>query len=143
MRKHFMVSTFIIVSSILAAADIANAQRAYRFELDIPFEFILNGRTLSPGRYSVERINPEKPNVVMFKGLSHKTVLMVITQRVERENPSTYSSLEFRRRGNSFHLVQIWSLGEMNGNRIPLNIDEQQNSRARNDRTFVKLRAKP
>lgn len=141
MRKRSVASIIIFISLILVAATTASAQSAHRFEIDIPFQFILGGRTLPAGRYSVQRLDPAKPHVLMLKNTSRGSSRVVITQRVESENPKVDSSLVFHRRGDKFYLFQIWSTGEMHGNQIPLSEGNQRSLRS-DDVTLVKLRAK-
>ena len=132
----------IMVMGVICAATTVKAQDAHRFEIDIPFQFILSGRTVQPGRYVVGRLDPGKPNILIIKNTKEGTVRLLTMQRVESDKPSATSSLVFLRKDGKFYLFQVWSRDEMHGNQIPISggdqsiLPEDQNSR------LVRLRAK-
>ena len=72
-----------------------SAQSRHRFTVHVPFQFVLNGQTLTAGEYVIERTDPAKPNIVTLQRADGGIVRVIITQRVERDNPSTESSLIF------------------------------------------------
>jgi hypothetical protein len=107
----------VCLSVILAGA--AKAQSAHSFEVEIPFPFILGDRTLPAGKYLVQRIDPAKPNVLMFKNADARIVRLVLAHRVASESPSAVSTLIFKRRQEKLYLFQIWAGGDKDGNQIP------------------------
>jgi hypothetical protein len=115
-----------------------NAQDAHRFEVEIPFEFVLDGRMLPAGKYVVQRFDPTKPNIVMVKNADAKIVRVMLTNRVESERPSADSTLVFIRREGKLYLSEIWTGGDKNGNRIPLFNEKEP----RDPYSIVKLHGK-
>jgi hypothetical protein len=107
----------------------------------VPFQFVLNGQTLTAGEYVIERTDPAKPNIVTLKKADDGILRVIITQRVERDNPSTASSLIFIRREGKHYLFQVWNVGAMNGSEIP-SYERERSDRQRKDLTLVTLRAK-
>jgi hypothetical protein len=118
-----------------------NAQSRHTFTVHVPFQFVLNGQTLTAGEYVIERTDPAKPNIVTLKRADGGVVRVIITQRVEREHPSAESSLIFIRRGDRRYLFQVWNVGAMNGSEIP-SYERERSDRQRKDLTLVTLRAK-
>lgn len=138
MLKRFVITVLLIA---LVTTNV-EAQSAYRFKVDVPFQFVLNGQTLSAGTYVVERTDPSKPNIVTLKKADGGIVRVVITQRVEKDEPSTASSLIFIQRKGKHYLFQVWAIAAMNGNQIPVSLEKNVNESQRNKITLVTLRAK-
>jgi hypothetical protein len=135
------VRAVILFFSLIMSVVSANAQSTHRFKVDVPFQFILNGQTLPAGNYVIERTDPAKPNIVTLKSADSGILRVIITQRVERDNPSTASSLIFIRREGKHYLFQVWNVGAMNGSEIP-SYERERSDRQRKDLTLVTLRAK-
>jgi hypothetical protein len=140
MRKQSITSIMILVCLLAVVATTVKAQSFQRFEVHIPFQFVLSGRTLPAGKYVVERVDPAKQNVLMLKNTDEGTRLLTLVQRVEKENPSEASSLVFLRREGRYYLFQIWPNGDSNGNQVPLT-DEVRRDRKSNNSSLVQLRA--
>jgi hypothetical protein len=135
------VRAVILFFSLIMSVVSANAQSTHRFKVDVPFQFIVNGQTLTAGKYFIERTDPAKPNIVTLKSAYSGIVRVIIAQRVERDNPSTASSLIFIRREGKHYLFQVWNVGAMNGSEIP-SYEKERSDRQRKNLTLVTLRAK-
>ena len=140
MLKQFVITVFLLLSLIVFGANSVDAQSAYRFKVDVPFPFVLRGQTLPAGTYVIERTDPAKPNIVTLKKVDGRIVRVVITQRVEKDEPSTASSLIFIQRKGKHYLFQVWTVAAMNGNQIPVTPDKKANEQQRNNGTLVTLR---
>jgi hypothetical protein len=132
----------LLLAFIALAADGVAAQSSHRFKVDVPFEFVLNGRTLPAGEYVIERTNAARPDIVTLKKKDGDFVRMIITQRVEKDEPSPTSSLVFIRRNGTHYLFQVWNVADMNGNQIPVPFDKTKDQQ-RNNIALVTLKAKP
>ena len=135
------VRAVVLFFSLITSVVSVNAQSRHRFTVHVPFQFVLNGQTLTAGKYFIERTDPAKPNIVTLKSADSAIVRVIITQRVERDNPSTASSLIFIRREGKHYLFQVWNVGAMNGSEIP-SYEKERSDRQRKDLTLVTLRAK-
>ena len=134
------VRAVILFFSLITCLASVNAQSSHRFKVDVPFQFVLNGQTLTAGKYVIERTDAAKPNIVTIKSADGGIVRVIITQRVERDNPSTASSLIFIRREGKHYLFQVWNVGAMNGSEIPS--ARERSDWQRKDLTLVTLKAK-
>src|SRR5262249_46590648 len=137
MLKQCVVTVLLLLSLIALPANSVDAQSAYGFKVDVPFQFVLNGQTLPAGTYVIERTDPAKPNIVTLKRVDGGVVRVVLTQRVEKDEPSTASSLIFIQRNGKHYLFQVWTVAAMNGNQIPVALDKKVNEQERNNVTFV------
>ena len=142
MRKHPFTLILVVMCFMSAQPTSVYAQSVHLFEIEIPFEFVLNGRTLPAGTYALEQIDPAKPNVVMLRNTNHSVVRLVLTQRIERENPSAASYLVFLRREGKAYLFQVWTIGNLNGNQVPPPDHNDRNGRVSNNSQLMKLTAK-
>ena len=136
------VRAVVLFFSLITSVVSVNAQSRHRFTVHVPFQFVLNGQTLTAGEYVIERTDPAKPNIVTLKKADGGVVRVIITQPVEREHPSTESSLIFIRRGDRRYLFQVWNVGAMNGSEIPSAYERERNGQQRTDLTLVTLKAK-
>ena len=140
MLKQFVITVLLLLFLIVFGANSVDAQSAYRFKVDVPFPFVLRGQTLPAGTYVIEPTDPAKPNIVTLKKVDGRIVRVVITQRVEKDEPSTASSLIFIQRKGKHYLFQVWTVAAMNGNQIPVAPDKKANEQQRNNGTLVTLR---
>ncbi len=120
MLKEFITSIKILACLILVAPTAVRAQTNRQFVIQIPFDFIVAGRKLPSGKYSVQRSDPTRPNVLMLKRTNNGIVQVFLTQRVEGDDTCPASSLIFKQHGGDFYLLQVWMLGDRNGNQLSL-----------------------
>lgn len=125
MLRQSITAVLLLLLLITSLSNAANAQSVQRFKINVPFTFVLSGQTLPAGRYVIERTDPTKPNIVTLKRVNGNIVRMVLTQRVEKDKPSTASSLIFIRREGRHYLFQVWNTGAMSGNQIPFALDTE------------------
>lgn len=108
-----------IILFICLTPGVGNAQSRDRIEVHIPFSFVLRERTLPAGKYVVERTDPARPNILTLKNVDTSSVRVVLAHRIEKNNPSTASSLVFIRREGKLYLFQVWNMGSINGAEVP------------------------
>ena len=139
MRRQFITLLIILACLGAVTATRASAQSTRRFIVDIPFQFVIAGRALPAGNYSVERIDPAKPNVVLLKNADNGMVRLFITQRIEKDKPSTDSCLMFKVRSGKFQLFQVWVLGYQDGNQVPPENENERRVQSGNNTPLVRL----
>jgi hypothetical protein len=116
------------------------AQSTHRFEVNIPFQFVLAGRILPPGKYSIQRADTAKPNILKLKNLDNGIIQSILCQRVESETPSATAFLLFTQSEGRFFLSEIWDAASLNGNRVPA---EQKARRRSHDEKSLVVEVKP
>ena len=136
MLKQSITAILVLLALITLLANTGNAQSVQRFKINVPFPFVLNGQTLPAGRYVIERTDPGRPNIVTLKRIDGNVVRMVLTQRVEKDKPSTASSVLFVQREGKHYLFQVWNVGAMSGNQMPFAF----NTETGDQHTLVTLR---
>lgn len=140
MLKRSVTATILFICLTTVVPGFANAQGRDRVEVHIPFPFVLRERTLPAGKYLVERTDPGRPNILTLTNVDTSVVRVVLAQRVEKNNPSTASSLMFIQREGKLYLFQVWSVGSMNGAQVLSALDKRSKDRRRQSPTLVTLK---
>ena len=140
MLKRSVTATILFICLTTVAPVIANAQGRNRIEVQIPFSFVLRERTLPAGKYVVARTDPGRPNILTITSVDMSVVRVVLAERVEKNHPSTASSLVFINREGKLYLFQVWNVGSMNGAQFASASDKQANERRRQSPTLVTLK---
>jgi len=126
MKKHTFVMTSLLLLSLMAAAQVVQAQEA--LVVNIPFEFVAGKLTLPAGEYRVEKL--EKNSVVV---LTHCTQpgasAVVMTIAAQANEPQSDSKLVFNRYGNLYFLSQYWMAGSSRGRLLLKSAREEEISR--------------
>ena len=140
-RRRFLTILMIFWAGVIGAGAV-NAQGAHRFEVNIPFPFLLRDRVFPAGEYRIERIDQTKPDLLMLKNTNDHLTRLVLTQRVEHESPSTATYLLFKRKEGKLYLFQIWITGAINGLQIPSLDEKEKRNRGTEGTSLVRLNAK-
>ena len=119
MKRRFIVVLVTLSFAVTLAAISAIAQSKQRLTFDVPFSFVVEGKTLQPGRYTVERFDANVPGTLVLKGVDGRTIKAFRTTRVEASEPEQDAKLTFMRFGNENFLSEVWTGGERNGRRLP------------------------
>lgn len=139
MLKRIVTTTVLLICLTTVGPNIANAQDRARIEVNIPFSFVLKERNLPAGKYVVERTDPGRPNILTLTNIDKGIVRVILMQRVEKDSPSTASSLVFIQREGKLYLFQVWSVGAMNGTQVP---SDKTRDRRDQSLTLVTLKVK-
>src|ERR1700745_703561 len=82
MKKHLVrLATAFLVFSALAIA--AKAQVPDQLVVNIPYEFVVAGKTLPPGTYRVKRLSDIHPEVLILSSFESRAGLMIRSTAVE------------------------------------------------------------
>ena len=116
MKKRSFLMTSLLVLSLMAAAQVVQAQEPV--VVNIPFEFVAGKLTLPPGEYRVEKL--EKGSVAVLIHRVHSSVsFAVMTLPAQANKPQPEGKLVFNRYGNRYFLSQYWSAGSSSGRLLP------------------------
>jgi hypothetical protein len=105
-----MAAGCLLTLLVVVSAQAQDSGSAIR--VSIPFDFIVEGKTLSAGQYEVRRINDE-PTGLLIQNIYHRRdeALFQTEPRDERRT-SNHSLLVFHRYNDSYFLAEIVSAGE-------------------------------
>jgi hypothetical protein len=123
----------------LAAAAAVNAQ-TLTAKANIPFNFVVNGKTLPAGNYAISESSHSRTLVI--RGIDNDTVALAIPTNVESAVSEGYGKLVFHRYGDRYFLSQAWVPGEgraiLPSGRVEKELSAKQN--ATGDSVLVALR---
>jgi hypothetical protein len=106
LKKPFLFSALLL---LLVGAGAASATV---MEADVPFPFVVHGRTLPAGRYELQR-SEDDPSVMLIreKDGAKEHVLVLTTTAPGHDPAGQKSALEFKRRDDQYYLADVWRSG--------------------------------
>ena len=118
MKKQTSIA-FTMLSLVVALATTSvSAQSSHYFQVTIPFEFAISGKTLPPGEYIVRRVSSDKPQWLSISSVSGRTGQSFLTHNVRTGRLKAESKLVFRRYGDQYFLSQVWEAGDRDGHEL-------------------------
>ena len=83
---------------------------------NVPFNFIVAGKTLPAGEYTIQSLSTIQ-RVLVIRGSDKPQ--MVMANSCASAKPSDTSKLVFHRYGDRYFLSQIWTAGNASGAELP------------------------
>lgn len=116
MKKQIMRALlgFTLLTTLAASAQ---AQAGRRLNVHVPFDFVVAGRQLPAGDYSVRRVTKDSESTLIIQGKDGRGAATVITNAGAREPAS--AELTFRRRGGSYFLASVSIPGTASVRQVP------------------------
>lgn len=112
MKKLLSVIVTGCVLSLLVVASAHAQDPGAGIRASIPFDFIVEGKTLSAGQYEIRRINDE-PTGLLIQNVNHRRdEALFQTEPLEAHRVPNHSVLVFHRYGASYFLSEIVSAGD-------------------------------
>ena len=104
MKKKF---TVLSISALILALAVPLLAQTIRLTANVPFEFVVNNRTLPAGEYSITR--DSSPLIVMIRNANERTgvLSMVLPENLSSRSQSSPANLVFNRYGDKYFLSQI------------------------------------
>ncbi|HKS27071.1 MAG TPA: hypothetical protein VJS44_04600 [Pyrinomonadaceae bacterium] len=122
MRNRIPRSIFSIFAALILLAAIvaenALARTSSSLVVQIPFDFQVAGKTLSAGRYVVERSTLFSADGLSLRNTEKKQSAFVLTSTVQSNLRQSESRLVFTRYKDQYFLSQFWTSGEASGREL-------------------------
>ena len=119
----------------LAAASAVPAQ-GLRAQANIPFSFVVSGKTLPAGEYNVRR--GTSPDTMIIRGVKHGegafTAFVPTTVPSARQGTAR---LVFHRYGNQYFLSEVWTRGGQGEQIPPTRLERELIAQGNNPNHFV------
>jgi hypothetical protein len=127
MRKQIL--NVVVTLSVIATLSIAVfAALNNKITANVPFDFMVNGRTLPAGHYTVEPSSTR--GALVIRNQETKQAIGVIAQTLE-VSAGTKPQLTFRRYGDQHFLAQV--IGDARGSELPKSKAEREAAKAGRD----------
>lgn len=107
---------------LLLAAASAYAQ-TINLKADVPFNFVVNGRMLPSGEYTIQSLGVDKALTISGSGQKPSIFLANTCSSLKA---SEHSKLVFHRYGDRYLLSEMWVEGNSVGRQLPISRREAQ-----------------
>ncbi|HUA15568.1 MAG TPA: hypothetical protein VMG31_09730 [Verrucomicrobiae bacterium] len=109
----------IVAVAPCCAVDGAEDDRS-KFDVKIPFEFIVGSHVMPAGRYRLERVlgSDSDSDILLIRGLEKRDYQAITANVVASADVQAPSRLVFHRYGNRAFLSELWIRGKRTGLRL-------------------------
>jgi hypothetical protein len=118
MKKNILIVVMSFVLSI-SGLTAARAQVVDTIEADIPFGFTINDTSLPAGEYSIRRVNPENPGVMVISSKEGRRDALFVVNSAQSKTEPHKTELIFDRVGDQYFLSEIFESWDVNGVALP------------------------
>jgi hypothetical protein len=113
------VYKFIAVLALLSALGATSfAQSARRTVVQIPFDFVVGGKTLPAGRYRVAPLGYDSYSTWAIRGTNRNAGAIAMTTSIGGGSAQNQSRLVFRKEGGTYFLAEVWTTADKAGRAI-------------------------
>jgi hypothetical protein len=117
--KKQALRTFTMLSLVLMLTAVSVCAQSERSGvLNIPFNFIVGGKTLPAGEYTVEPNRRDSDKFWLVQSRDGQTSCLFTTMPVRANQTQEETKLVFHRYGDQYFLSQIWTAGANSGREL-------------------------
>jgi hypothetical protein len=109
---------FVVLGLGLLLATASAFSQTVALNANIPFNFIVTGKTLPAGEYTIQPVDMQG-KVLSIRDSDQRPKSMVISNRCHSLSASAQAKLVFHRYGDRYFLAQIWRAGDNSGYELP------------------------
>lgn len=121
-RKMLSIVSMAMLLAVLVPLSVTTS--ASEVNCRVPFSFIVSGRTLPPGFYSIST----RQGAMLVQGLTHSAIVLAMNSN---ERSGGKARLVFLKTGDRYDLSEVWS-GDGRGLQIPAPKRHGEDRRASN-----------
>ena len=126
MKKQIMSALAgFALTAVMAAS--AYAQTGRRVKVHVPFDFVVAGKQMPAGDYSVRRVSKDSESVLLIQSADGRRTATVLTNSTRRE--VSRAELSFRQHGESYFLAEVSIPGTAGVREIPRSKSEEKRVR--------------
>jgi hypothetical protein len=119
--KKQVLKNFTMLSLLLMLTAVSVAAQSDRSRItNIPFSFIVGGKTLPAGDYTVEPNRRDSHKVWLVQSRDGRASALFATIPVRAGDTQEKTSLVFNKYGDQYFLSQIWTAGGNSGRELPM-----------------------
>lgn len=114
---RMLVTIFALAAVVPGQVDNRGKDDRARFDVRIPFEFVVGNLAMSPGLYRVEQLlgSSSEMDILSLRCLESRAYHAITTAVVTSPDPQVASRLIFHRYGNRSFLAGLWIRGKRVG----------------------------
>jgi hypothetical protein len=112
--KSLSMSAVMLFAVFAASLVVANGQSSARVSAQIPFDFVIGGKTLSAGRYSVST-DTQDHSALLVRNMESNSAAVRLSNPVQSQRSKNNARLVFHRYGQTYFLAEVWQGGDNAG----------------------------
>ena len=116
-KRVFSLIVSVCILALITATAFAQLPVEH-IRVNIPFDFMVMGRTLPAGYYEITRLS-DGPEVLVISNVTHRRDHATMETTPEQGPVSSHGKLVFHRYGDSYFLHEIWTAGLNTGRELP------------------------
>lgn len=125
MKKQLTIAAVLAVLVLALTTVSADAQGRRAMKIDIPFDFIIGGDSFEAGEYTVGRLSPQKPSILILKSRTGESRKIFLTQPLHSEIAVKKPRVIFSKYEGTYFLAEVWAAGVKNGAELRKSKSEQ------------------
>lgn len=126
MKKQIMSGLLgLALTAVMAASVFAQAGR--RVRVHVPFDFVVAGKQMPAGDYSVRRVSKDSENALLIQSEDGRSAATVFTNAGSRG--ADRAELSFRQHGESYFLAAVSIPGTAGVREVPRTKSEEKRVR--------------
>lgn len=112
-RRLSIFTVLVLLAALVSSSAYAAASRST--VVQIPFDFIVAGKTFPAGAYLVERSTQASSEGLSLRSVDKNKGVFVLTATVQANSRQSQSHLVFNRYNEQYFLSEYWTSGEATG----------------------------
>src|SRR5262245_25229390 len=127
--KSIVASASLLGAMLFCGSPAVTAQGLSSIVVDVPFEFVVNGKTLPAGKYRVHRALVDADTVLYINKEGTDEGTSFTTNAAVSFSTPNKTALIFHHYGSEHYLAEIWTGSNNIGYRLPASKGEQAAAR--------------
>ena len=130
LRRAAGIFSILVLLAAFAANFSAQAAASSTTVFNVPFDFVVAGKTLPAGSYLVVRSTLYSKDILSLRRLDDNEGVYVLTLTVESNEAQKDSKLVFNHYQDQYFLSEFWTSGEATGRKVLKSEKEKSLARA-------------
>ena len=111
------LSMFVMITGAFAMAVVSANGQSIRLAAQVPFDFVVGGKTFPAGEYSVNSIIQDG-SALRIRNAEATDSAMRLTNSIVAKPNNSQSRLVFHRYGRTYFLAEVWRGGDSEGRQL-------------------------
>ncbi len=112
------LSMFVMITGAFAMAVVSANGQSIRLAAQVPFDFVVGGKTFPAGEYSVNSITQDGSALRIRNAEATDSEIRLTNSIVAKEPNNSQSRLVFHRYGRTYFLAEVWRGGDSDGRQL-------------------------
>jgi hypothetical protein len=133
--RAFATSMLVVLLALIATVSVQ--AQSQRDRINVPFSFVIGGKVLPAGEYSVEPNRKDSLNVWLLKTQEGNTSVLFNTMPVRATKTQKNTKLVFTKYDDQYFLSEVWLAGENAGRELHVKRSQLEISKSRREEKIV------